>query len=275
MALTKLTADLNIIQALDDEPNDVGGLTSAQLKAKFDEAGNDIKTFINNLIDELAAKTAGASLGAENPDGGASTVQAELDSLNGAVMGAGNVPAGGGTGTLLVKSSAASYDTAWKTLYSILNSLAAVTPASTDKIPLVDVSGGVAGYVTVAALLGGISVPGIAFGSYAGTGVTPTEAAPLSLTFSFAPKLLWIYATYSSELESPIYRDTSSTSRLTCVVAPHIVGSAWCNGGFSHTGSNISRNKTSADKKTFYWYSPDAGESYNSSGYSYYYIAIG
>ena len=50
MALTKLTSDLNIIQALDDEPNDVGGLTAAQLKTKFDEAANAIKTYINNTL---------------------------------------------------------------------------------------------------------------------------------------------------------------------------------------------------------------------------------
>ena len=46
--LEYLNGDLNIIQKLDDEPNDVGGLTSAQLKAKFDEAGNAIKDYINN-----------------------------------------------------------------------------------------------------------------------------------------------------------------------------------------------------------------------------------
>ena len=45
-----LDGDLNIIQKLDDEPNDVGGLTSAELKAKFDEAGNVIKTYINDTL---------------------------------------------------------------------------------------------------------------------------------------------------------------------------------------------------------------------------------
>lgn len=48
--LDLLTEDLNIIQALDDEPNDVGGLSSAELKAKFDEAGNAIKNFINDSL---------------------------------------------------------------------------------------------------------------------------------------------------------------------------------------------------------------------------------
>lgn len=45
-----ITADLNIIQKLDDEPNDVGGLTAAELKAKFDEAGNILKDFINDSL---------------------------------------------------------------------------------------------------------------------------------------------------------------------------------------------------------------------------------
>lgn len=57
--ITYMDGDLNIIQALDDEPNDVGGLTSAQLKAKFDEAGNTIKTYINEtLIPEILAADA-------------------------------------------------------------------------------------------------------------------------------------------------------------------------------------------------------------------------
>ena len=48
--LEYLDGELNIIQKLDDEPNDVGGLSSAQLKAKFDEAGNIIKDYINNTL---------------------------------------------------------------------------------------------------------------------------------------------------------------------------------------------------------------------------------
>lgn len=45
-----LDGDLNIIQKLDDEPNDVGGLTSAELKSKFDESGNIIKKYINETL---------------------------------------------------------------------------------------------------------------------------------------------------------------------------------------------------------------------------------
>ena len=59
LEITLLDGDLNIIQALDDEPNDVGGLTSSELKAKFDEAGNTIKTYINGtLIPEILTEEA-------------------------------------------------------------------------------------------------------------------------------------------------------------------------------------------------------------------------
>lgn len=50
IAVDPITADLDIIQKLDDEPNDVGGLSAAELKAKFDEAGNTIKDFINESL---------------------------------------------------------------------------------------------------------------------------------------------------------------------------------------------------------------------------------
>ena len=54
MAITYFTEDMNIIQKLDDQPNDVGGLSADELKAKFDEGGNKLKTFLNNtLIQEL------------------------------------------------------------------------------------------------------------------------------------------------------------------------------------------------------------------------------
>ena len=58
MALTKLLKDLNYIQALSDRPNTADGLTSTELKERFDQAGNDIKSFLNNtLIPELDENT--------------------------------------------------------------------------------------------------------------------------------------------------------------------------------------------------------------------------
>lgn len=50
MALTKFTKDMAIIAALDDEPNDVGGLSAQDLKAKFDEGGKAIKDYINETL---------------------------------------------------------------------------------------------------------------------------------------------------------------------------------------------------------------------------------
>ena len=73
--LEYLNGDLNIIQKLDDEPNDVGGLTSAQLKAKFDEAGNAIKDYINN--DLIPAILAAGATEAERTEAEAARASAE------------------------------------------------------------------------------------------------------------------------------------------------------------------------------------------------------
>lgn len=50
MALTKFEDDLNVIQKLDDEPNDVGGLSAEELKAKFDAAPLAIQQYINEVL---------------------------------------------------------------------------------------------------------------------------------------------------------------------------------------------------------------------------------
>lgn len=64
MAFTQVSKDMDIIAALDDEPNDVGGLTAGQLKAKFDEGGKALKTYINGtLLTELESSTGGANIG--------------------------------------------------------------------------------------------------------------------------------------------------------------------------------------------------------------------
>lgn len=50
MALTKLTANVNNIQQLSDKPNETDGLTSAELKERFDKAGATIKTYLNEVL---------------------------------------------------------------------------------------------------------------------------------------------------------------------------------------------------------------------------------
>jgi len=47
MAFTTCSVTTSVIAALDDLPNDVGGLTAAQLKAKFDEFGTNFVAWFN------------------------------------------------------------------------------------------------------------------------------------------------------------------------------------------------------------------------------------
>lgn len=52
MPVTKFTENVNNIQALSDQPNTIDGLTSSELKQRFDKAGADIKTYLNNTLTE-------------------------------------------------------------------------------------------------------------------------------------------------------------------------------------------------------------------------------
>ena len=117
LEITLLDGDLNIIQALDDEPNDVGGLTSAELKAKFDEGPNKIKEYINGtlipeILTEEATEAARAAAEAqreaneaqriENENARIAAEQARVDETNGVVAQANQAAqswAVGGTGT--------------------------------------------------------------------------------------------------------------------------------------------------------------------------------
>ena len=86
-----MTKDMNIISALADEPNDEGGLSAEQLKAKFDEAGNTMKSFINDsLVPDLDAEIA-----------------AQLSEI---MTTSGNLPTDGTAGQVLAKRSAAKFD---------------------------------------------------------------------------------------------------------------------------------------------------------------------
>ncbi|UOO38258.1 tail fiber protein [Oscillospiraceae bacterium CM] len=106
MAITPLTDDLNIIAVLDDEPNDEGGLTPLAFKEKFDEAGNAIKSYINDtLVPELAT---------ERSTDLADIAQNLTDAVAAAEIQSGNLPAGGGTGQLLTKNSGDNYDFGWQ-----------------------------------------------------------------------------------------------------------------------------------------------------------------
>lgn len=69
MSYTRFNDDMMIIRRLGDAPNDENGLSAADLKAKFDEAGERIKTFLNAHIDELQqAEQSGTSVRIDGMD---------------------------------------------------------------------------------------------------------------------------------------------------------------------------------------------------------------
>lgn len=86
MALTEFTKDMNIISKLDDEPNDVGGLSSAELKAKFDEGGLALKAWLNETL--LPALIAANLAFTATEDIDAETIQAAVEAVYSALSAA-------------------------------------------------------------------------------------------------------------------------------------------------------------------------------------------
>lgn len=92
MSIQPFNKDVEVIQKLDDEPNDVTGLTPAELKLRFDQAAIWLKDYINNtLIPALSGSSSGGGTGADNigasvPNFSGSTVQAILTSFNNALV---------------------------------------------------------------------------------------------------------------------------------------------------------------------------------------------
>lgn len=83
MSLPRFNADVENISALADRPNDSNGLTAAELKARFDKAVVDMKTWLNNtFIPSLEANTAAGSIGIDGITGiDASNIQAAIAEL--------------------------------------------------------------------------------------------------------------------------------------------------------------------------------------------------
>ena len=87
MAFMKMSKDLDIISNMKDRPwEPPNGLSTAEIKAKFDEAGKLLKNFINSFIDDLAKSTAASNIGATVNDGNSrktTTIQGAIDTLEG------------------------------------------------------------------------------------------------------------------------------------------------------------------------------------------------
>lgn len=92
MSIPKMTNDLAVIQKLSDLPNSTEGLTSDQLKAKFDEAALEIQKYINEkLIPAIVAEkipfVATSEINADNIDAAIREVQSQVrDASSGTIV---------------------------------------------------------------------------------------------------------------------------------------------------------------------------------------------
>ncbi len=81
--IPRVTSDLGTVSTLDDRPNDTGGLTAAELKAKFDTDAETLKDYLNNtLIPLLESAAAAGNLGITTiPGFSADNIQAALEQI--------------------------------------------------------------------------------------------------------------------------------------------------------------------------------------------------
>ena len=81
--IPRVTDELGTVSTLDDRPNDTGGLTAAELKAKFDADAGTLKDYINDvLIPFLEGVSAAASLGITTiPGFSADNIQTALEEI--------------------------------------------------------------------------------------------------------------------------------------------------------------------------------------------------
>lgn len=98
MSFKRLEESLDIIQSITGSADNNYGLTEKEMKAKFDEAANKIKTFINDHLGDLETRTAADNIGYDGELGGEShTVGEALDAITAA--GTGTIPPDNTIGT--------------------------------------------------------------------------------------------------------------------------------------------------------------------------------
>lgn len=90
MALTRFTGDAGVISALDNRPNIMNGLTPPALKAKFDQIGAALKSYLNGtLCEELESSGGAGNIGVDEINGlTATNIQDALEELKDALDGA-------------------------------------------------------------------------------------------------------------------------------------------------------------------------------------------
>lgn len=107
-------------------------------------------------------------------------------------------------------------------------------------------------------------------GSYTGTG-TYGSSNPCKLTFDFVPTLILFTRTYYASSYGWV-NNSNTCAPLDC----QILTTSYQNKAGPYCLRSNSAKKSS-DGKTIYWYTTDSDASYqiNSSGYTYYWIAMG
>ena len=81
--IPRVTDELGTVSTLDDRPNDTGGLTAAELKAKFDADAGALKEYVNDvLIPFLEGTSAAESIGIATISGfSADNIQTALEQI--------------------------------------------------------------------------------------------------------------------------------------------------------------------------------------------------
>lgn len=132
-------------------------------------------------------------------------------------------------------------------------------------------SKGGTGVQSLSALAEAMKAAKVQTGSYVGTG-TYGDENPCSLTFEFAPKLVWIVGYLNNGGQYHFSESSSYHYHVFCGEIPTTYTS-----GCGLGSESSSYGKRSADGKTIYWYTTgsDASLQFNRTGYVYYYIAIG
>ena len=114
--------------------------------------------------------------------------------------------------------------------------------------------------------------------SHVGTGTgsaTSSNIKPVSITFSFAPKVVIYIGNQNSNGFYSTLGITGNNIMISSILTTEYKNFV----GFKGGSTGTSNGKKSSDGKTFYWYTIDGSSSpslqLNSSGFTYYFLAIG
>lgn len=276
MAIEKITKDMNIISALDNEPNDVGGLSAEALKAKFDEAGIEVKEKFNALIDALIAEIGASEIGASLPNGTSANIQDALDYIHGEIASAvtGQIPDNSIAGVKLLDGAVTN------------DKLAGGIPFSKMEYVPYTRNESISDFTRSALGLSSGAVPDDALsllastrvriesGTYGGTGVYGVNNRN-SLQFAFVPKLLFITGFANVGTARPAVQSMGIFDLAACKSMLDLGGKQYVIGGYGCDGSAHFTTYFTQVGTTVEWYSATNAKMQFNDAYTYEYLAIG